>query len=297
LPDTDLRTVLLLGCGEIARRVHLPFVTTHEHVASVFVYDKDAARAERVAEEFGCIQVDDPFSVDADVAIICTPPDTHAALIERAIQHGMDVVCEKPLATTAGDAKRVQRAQERSGRLVHLCYTNRYRSDVIAMHRLLQSGGVGDLRRINVSWARTRGVPGTDATRESGVLVDLGSHMVDLALWLTGWRGAVTAFAVAVRNARDAGTSQWYGRDGMDVSGPAFRAERSIESAVAMAKFGDRVLQLSVSWNDETAGDSVSVEAFGDTGVCDLRTVFGFSPDRVLRNDAPLRISRPDERT
>jgi predicted dehydrogenase len=122
------------------------------------------------------------------------------------------------------------------------------------------------------------------------VLWDLGAHLVDVALWCTGWSGTATVFAAGVRpgpvTVRPAG---WY-----DSGGPPGPAPQiAYETVTGLVRVGDGSLHVRASWHGAVEADSVTVRVSGSAGVAELRTVFGFSPDRQTVPGPCLRVSDP----
>jgi predicted dehydrogenase len=138
-----------------------------------------------------------------DVVSVCLPNDLHAEFSVRALEAGCHVLCEKPLATSAADARRaVDCAKERGLRLaVNLSY--RFRPQSAYLKALAERGVFGEVYFAHTVWHRRRGVPrGTgwfyDKRRAGGgPLIDLGVHRLDLAWWLMGTPRPVRASGVA----------------------------------------------------------------------------------------------------
>src|SRR5262249_54187194 len=101
--------VALVGCGAIAKSLHLPVLAGHERIELVALVDRDVARAQEVARGYGIASVladvgqIDPERVDA--AIVATPPQHHAPATIDLLRRGMHVLVEKPMATSATDAE------------------------------------------------------------------------------------------------------------------------------------------------------------------------------------------------
>lgn len=286
------RRILLIGCGEIARRAHLPYLAARPEAFRVLVKDTDPIRATRMAAEFGAEVHDGPIAESgADVAVICTPPTAHADLVVEALSADMDVVCEKPLADTAAAARRIAEASRQYHRTVFSCYTNRYRHDVIALKAVIDSGRIGRVQQVSAQWTRRGGIPGTKGALASGVLWDLGSHLVDLALALTGWRGDASVFAAQTLpisySAIDTGDG-WYGAERQLGSAPVADSAHGLA-----ATHSGEILHLYVSWDNRGVNDRVLIQVMGTEGLAELCTVFGFSPDRQTIEVPCLRVSRP----
>src|SRR5579883_3478337 len=128
-----------------------------------------------------------------DAVILATPDGLHAEQVERAAAHATHVLVEKPLALARADAERAARAFERAGTLVRVGYHLRHHAGHALVQRKLDAL-IGDVRHVYVRWAWPD--PATDGWRARGEnarawsLAALGTHGVDLALWLA--RGRAT---------------------------------------------------------------------------------------------------------
>jgi predicted dehydrogenase len=286
---TSSLRVALVGAGAIARRVHLPYLTAHPRIGEVLVLDTDPAAARRAATSPGVrAHHGDLGGAGADLAVICTPPRSHAALIAEALDAGMHVVCEKPLVTSGTGAETIERLSRTAGRRVFACYTNRFRPDVELLRALIRDGELGRVEDVSATWVRRAGIPGTPGGWESGVLWDLGAHLVDLALWCTGWSGPATAFATGTRPQPGVETARadWY-HDGDDAPSEPVVAHQTVAGLVSV---GDGTLRIRASWHSAVPADSVTIRVQGTTGVAEIRTVFGFSPDRQTVTGPCLRV-------
>ena len=139
-----------------------------------------------------------------DFVDISTPPCDHAALVHRALDAGLHVLCEKPLATTVADARSLLEHARRAQRVVFPCHNYQHAPVVKAVRQVLASGAIGRVRSVSLSTFRTthaKGVPEwrTDWRRErlysgGGITMDHGSHSFYLALeWMGAHPSAVTA--------------------------------------------------------------------------------------------------------
>jgi len=130
---------------------------------------------------------------DVDVVDICTPPGTHAEIAEAAAAAGKAVFCEKPLAVSYAQAASAAKAVSAAG--VHNAVGFNYRRlpAVALMHRMIGDGAVGDVRLWRANWLSDEFTdPATpfdwrfDRAMGGTTIADLGSHLVDLALWMVG---------------------------------------------------------------------------------------------------------------
>jgi scyllo-inositol 2-dehydrogenase (NADP+) len=137
---------------------------------------------------------DDVFSQMSrhDLVVIATPNSTHVPLALAALAAGQAVVVDKPMASTAEEARRVIAEARRRGLFLSVYHQRRWDSDTLTVRRLIADGLIGDVVRFESRFERWRPVP-SRTWRESaapddagGLLYDLGSHLVDQALYLFG---------------------------------------------------------------------------------------------------------------
>jgi predicted dehydrogenase len=143
------------------------------------------AAAERI---IAADSVCDPGLVDA--VVIATPTDTHAAYACQAIEAGLSVFCEKPLARTLAEAERIRDLAERVGAKVAVGHVVRYFPEYAAARDLVSRGELGI--PINARLARLNSSPAglsawySDPVRSGGILLDMAIHDVDWCLWAFG---------------------------------------------------------------------------------------------------------------
>jgi predicted dehydrogenase len=184
----------LLGCGRIARIFHLPILADMRGVELVAVAEPDAdarAAASRRARE--AVVVDDWREVVADPRIdgvvVCLPSAMHADAACAAFAEGRHVYLEKPIATTLEDGHRLLEAWRSRDSVGMTGFDQRFAPAIAALRREVAAGRIGaptgarlamgSGRRDAPEWKRSRATGG-------GVLLDLGSHMADLARFVLG---------------------------------------------------------------------------------------------------------------
>jgi len=120
-----------------------------------------------------------------DAVTISTPPDTRRELVLEALSLGLHVVADKPFAPDAAGAEELDAAARRAGVVLGVYHNRRWDSDIVTLRALLDSGRLGAVTRFH-----SRMDQGDGSTMEGGpsggLLRDLGSHVVDQALWLFG---------------------------------------------------------------------------------------------------------------
>src|SRR3954466_5799824 len=188
----------VIGCGTISV-VHLGAITSLDGVDLVGVCDTDAGQAAEVGEKYGVPWFADHAellaTVRPDVVHISTPHNEHVPVAIDALDAGVAVLLEKPVAHTVGEAERLLAANRANpGVKVGVCLQNRYNASVQAARALLGTGELG--RALGASatllWHRDPGYheapPWRGRKRDSGggVLINQAIHTLDLLQWLLG---------------------------------------------------------------------------------------------------------------
>lgn len=180
----------LVGAGGIAKAYTEVFA--HLEDASVAVVcDVDPLAGRRMAEVAGARYVGDAELVeDVDAVVVCTPPDSHPDLAIHFMSKQVPVLCEKPLAIDVPSVKRMASAAERSGTILTMASKFRYVPDIAAARSIIQSGILGEIilyensftSRVDMSqrWNSQHEISG------GGVLIDNGTHSLDIARYLLG---------------------------------------------------------------------------------------------------------------
>ncbi|WP_019534520.1 Gfo/Idh/MocA family protein [Paenibacillus ginsengihumi] len=193
---SNLLNIAVVGCGGIANGKHLPSLSRLKEVKLVAFCDIVIERARAAADKYGAsgAQVyEDYRELLADETIqvvhVCTPNDSHAEIAIAAMEAGKHVMCEKPMAKTAAEARRMVEAAKRTGRKLTIGYNNRFRPDSLHLKQLCEAGELGDIYYAKAHAIRRRAVPTwgvfLDGEKQGGgPLIDIGTHALDLTLWL-----------------------------------------------------------------------------------------------------------------
>jgi predicted dehydrogenase len=130
---------------------------------------------------------------DVDIVDICTPPGTHAEIAAAAAAAGKAVICEKPLAVSYAQATTAAAAVQRAGVLNAVGFNYRRLPAVSLMKRMVDEGAVGKVRLWRATWLSDEFVDPAipfdwrfDGAVGGSTIGDLGSHLIDLALWIVG---------------------------------------------------------------------------------------------------------------
>jgi len=187
----------IIGCGGIANQKHMPaLVQFPDEVELVAFCDLIPERAQAAAEKYGIPgskTYTDYHQLLADKSIdvvhVCTPNVSHCEISVAALEAGKHVLCEKPMAATYADAKKMYDAAQRNGKLLTIGYQYRHWKTHQVMKRYCEEGLLGEIYYGEATAMRRRGVPThgvfLDKSKQGGgPLIDCGSHALDLTLWM-----------------------------------------------------------------------------------------------------------------
>ncbi|WP_435156789.1 Gfo/Idh/MocA family protein [Haladaptatus sp. DFWS20] len=195
---------------------------------------------------------------DLDAVAVSTPNTYHEQAVVGALEHGYDVLCEKPLADTLDSAERMAAAARKADGFCMVNFHNRVSTAAELFLGYQEDDHFGDVRHVRANYIRSRGIPGVGSwfTNEElsggGVVVDIGVHAIDLALYLMGFPPIEDVFAVT--------RSQFGNRDDyVDPDDWYDATEEAVfdveDSATALIRCADdRTISLEVAWAaNETA--------------------------------------------
>ncbi|MGI5443536.1 Gfo/Idh/MocA family protein [Streptomyces shenzhenensis] len=194
---TSLR-VGLIGYGLAGSVFHAPLIAATEGLTLDTVVTANPERQEQARTEFPDVRLaarpDELFgrAGELDLIVIASPNKTHVPLAAAALEAGLPVVVDKPLAGTAAEARELAALAERRGLLLSVFQNRRWDNDFLTLRKLLAEGALGDVWRFESRFERWRPQlkggwrESGDPTEIGGLLYDLGSHVVDQALVLFG---------------------------------------------------------------------------------------------------------------
>ncbi len=177
----------LAGLGSMGRN-HLRVISNHPDTVLAAVADPTEAALSAAVDQTGARGFADPLAMiaqaDLDGVIVAAPTTHHTALALAAIERGLPVLVEKPLAATVDDAIAIVTAARKRGVAVQVGHVERYNPAVLEMGRLLRAGWLSTIYAIT----SRRAGPFPARIRDVGVTVDLGTHDVDMLSWIAGER-------------------------------------------------------------------------------------------------------------
>lgn len=186
--------IALIGAGQIVRTSHMDALQTMDYAKVVGVSDTNKASAESLAKDF-----DIPYATDShkellekcklDAVYVCVPNKFHHDIVIDALEAGCHVFCEKPPAISAAEAKEMAELAKAKGLLLSYDFHLRHGKNVQYIKENIENGSFGEVYFARAKWLRRAGVPGwgnfiSKEMQGGGPLIDIGTHMIDLALYL-----------------------------------------------------------------------------------------------------------------
>ena len=187
----------IVGAGKICQGPHMGAYDRIDNAEIVAICDIDTNKLESLRTRYpnAAFYTDYKEMIEKeelDAVDICTPNNLHSTVAVYALNKGLNVLCEKPDAINASEAEKMQAAAEKSGKTLMAIRNNRYRQSTQFLKKYIKEGKMGEIYAGRCGWIRRRGIPGwggwfTDKAQSGGgPLIDLGVHIIDLAMYLMG---------------------------------------------------------------------------------------------------------------
>lgn len=236
-----------LGTGRIGSS-HAEVVARHPDVTSLVLADAVAARARSAADSLGCEHVDTPdevFVAGVEAVVIASATDTHADLVLAAVEAGLPVFCEKPVALDVGTTLEVMQRVDDAGVAVQVGLQRRFDHGYRSARRALADGRIGDLHRVH-QITGDQAPPHPDYIPASGGMYrDCHIHDFDILRWVTG-REVVDVYATGSNRGAD-----------------FFRAAGDVDNTAALLTLDDHTLVTVQGSRYNGAGHDVRMELAG----------------------------------
>ncbi|GGN10427.1 oxidoreductase [Dyadobacter beijingensis] len=263
----------IIGGGHIADQNHLPALAKlPERVQVVSICSRDINKARALADKHGI-----PFAYDKademyqaegrpDIVINCTANNLHYPFTTQALENGCHVFCEKPPAMNAAQANEMADLARQKGLILAYNFQRRHSPEYTALKNYHSLGKLGEVYHIKAHYLRRRGIPGwgnftNKAIQGGGAMIDLGVHILDLALGLTGYQLPARVVANTydfIGKAGGKGLKGSWNPESFEVEDACF-AYLSFPGNVSM------MLSTSFALNMEEE-DVVNLEVFGTKG-------------------------------
>ena len=228
------------------------------------------ANAENPVKKYGCFDemIKDP---EIDAISVALPTRYHALATIAALEEGKHVLCEKPMAVCHKEALEMIRASEKAGKKLMISHQQRFGSDIQLMKNRQAAGFFGDIYFMRIAWRRPLGMmPDRFTIRGNGdiynrnwfnekdngggVLRDLGTHMIDLALYLSGFPEMEGAYGSLYRKFFPEGYDGSYPVDAEDLANAHIKFKNGMS------------VQLEVSFGSHVENEIVLTEIYGTNG-------------------------------
>ncbi len=186
----------IIGCGGIAFGKHMPSLKAVPNVQMVAFCDLIPEKAQKAAAEYGtpdamvCTDYQELLKDESiEVVHVLTPNLEHCQITVDALYAGKHVMCEKPMAKTAADARRMAEAAKATGKKLSIGYQHRHKQQSIYAKQLIESDALGEIYYANCYAIRRRGTPNwgvflNEQEQGGGPIIDIATHSLDLTLYL-----------------------------------------------------------------------------------------------------------------
>ncbi|MCL2243294.1 MAG: Gfo/Idh/MocA family oxidoreductase [Treponema sp.] len=186
----------IIGCGGIGRQKHLPALEGIKEAEVMAFCDIIPERAEILCKQYGGenakVYTDYRELLkdnSIDVVHVCTPNRSHSPITVDALEAGKHVMCEKPMAASYEEAKKMTDAAKKTGKLLTIGYQYRCMPAPLYLKKMCEHGDLGEIYFAKAHALRRRGVPTwgvflNEAEQGGGPLIDIGTHALDMTLWM-----------------------------------------------------------------------------------------------------------------
>jgi len=186
----------IIGCGGIGEQKHLPAITKINEAEITAFCDIIPERAQDTCKKFGnaAAKVYTDYKEllkdsSIDVVHVCTPNRSHCPITVDSMESGKHVMCEKPMATSYEDSKKMVDASKKTGKVLTIGYQYRCKPEPLYLKKVCQRGDLGEIYFAKAHALRRRGVPTwgvflNEKEQGGGPLIDIGTHALDMTLWM-----------------------------------------------------------------------------------------------------------------
>jgi predicted dehydrogenase len=283
-------TLAFLGTGWIGRnRMEAMLATGEAKAVAICDPNAEMAReAQELAPDAATVgSFDELLACQPDGIVIATPSALHAEQCIRAFQAGAAVFCQKPLGRDAAEVEAVLAAAEHAERLLGVDLSYRHTAAMQAIRERMRAGELGEVFAADLTFHNAYGPQSgwfwDPKLSGGGCLIDLGVHLVDLALWMFDFPGVADTSATLLRDGRTLGKDE---------------VENYAAATLTLAN-GVHV-RIACSWNLNAGRDAVIEASFyGTRGGARMRneggSFFDFSADLFKGRSCERIASPPDD--
>lgn len=264
----------VIGTGSISNE-HIQAYLKNPRVELYAFCDINQEQLTMMAEKYGVTRTYTDMNEmlalkELDAVSVCTWNSAHCPCTIAALNAGKHVLCEKPMALNAEEARQMKEAAEKNGKLLMIGFVRRYGNDCEIMEDFVNSGYFGDIYYSKATYLRRNGNPGGwfgDKSRSGGgPLIDLGVHVIDLTRYLMGSPKPVSVYGATFQKLLN--RPNIIGEKGYTSSTRAEKVICDVEDlATAMIRYDNgSVLHFEASFSLNIKKDEGKIEFFGTKG-------------------------------
>ncbi len=283
----------ILGAGWISNKAHIPALKKIKNVTVDAICDTNSLKAEETALQHSIpnvyIDINAFLNSDIDAVIIATPNNTHYQLSKLSLEHDKHVLCEKPITIHTSEIEYLNQISAKRKKIFMPAFVNRFRTDIQHVKSIVKNGEIGKIKEIKAGWMRKNGVPrpGSWFTNKDyaggGVLIDLGSHIIDICLMFLENEQPLK-YSVDFSNDKSGiknSNAKWF--EEKNTESLPINIETSMNAKIIYTN--DIKMQVELSWMSPINNDYTYFHVKGTKASIYINTLFGFSTNRMYEKD------------
>lgn len=294
--------VAVIGCGTIANSAHIPAYLKNDAVEIKYFCDIILEKAEAAVKKYGCgIAIKDYHEIlkdDEVVAVsVCTPNNMHSIISIDCLNAKKHVLCEKPAARNYSEVLKMQEAAHKNNCILNIGVVNRFNNAVRTIKSMIDSGEIGKVHHVHVSFRAFRSIPGIGGAFTNkdiaggGVLIDWGVHYLDIVMYCMNDPKPLSAsaeqFIVLGKDIKNYVYTGMWAEDTRDVNG-VYNVDDSITGLI---RTNGPVISFIGAWAQNVNAGESYIDFLGDKG--GIRLHYGANFDLVVSKNNSLIQSTP----
>ena len=267
----------IIGTGGISNAHMGGYKAIPDRVEMTAVCDIDEEKVKAYAAKFNVPRWYTDYNEmlakgDLDAVSVTTWNAAHKGAAIAALNAGVNVICEKPMAMNAEEAEEMKAVAEKNGKVLQIGFVRRYGEDAAMIKKFIDGGTLGDLYYAKATYLRRSGCPGgwfgDKSYSGGGPLIDLGVHVMDLVRYLAGCPKPISAYGVTYNNLGPDRASGAKANLGYESKQNSSKFKFDVEDFTsAMIRFDNgMVLTVEASFNLNIKEDRADIELFGTKG-------------------------------
>ena len=267
----------IIGTGGISNAHMGGYKAIPDRVEMTAVCDIDEEKVKAYAAKFNVPRWYTDYNEmlakeNLDAVSVTTWNAAHKGAAIAALNAGVNVICEKPMAMNAEEAEEMKAAAERNGKVLQIGFVRRYGEDAAMIKKFIDGGTLGDLYYAKATYLRRSGCPGgwfgDKSYSGGGPLIDLGVHVMDLVRYLAGCPKPISVYGVTYNNLGPDRASGAKANLGYESKQNSSKFKFDVEDFTsAMIRFDNgMVLTVEASFNLNIKEDRADIELFGTKG-------------------------------